>query len=514
MVRFHSLIACGLAALPSLAAALPRPSSCPDGLCLQTRANIAMSQVQRELGALISSDAHIYGPNDPSFQNLTQRYQAYMPPKIQLVVQVGEEKDVSAVISYASRNSVEFYVVNRGHGLPVSQGTFNGIQVDVGLLRNITIKKDGKTGLFQGGTFDQQVIDYLWDRGYVTTTGSCACVGMLGPGLGGGHGRMQNKHGLISDNLVQINAVLANGTAITVSQNSHSDLFWAMQGAGHNFAAVTSFELKIYPRGPDTWYHKTYIFKQDKLEKLFALLNEVDKEKFKPTHMLNFGFYFWNQAFDTKNPVIQWDFTYIGPKRDVAAKLKPFDDLGPVNATEADLPYPEILPATGTGLDDPLCAKGLNHVVGTAGVQSYNVTTQRQIFDHFVAKSAAYPGLAGTFVVMESYGIGGVVEKDPASSAFPMRDDYLLLQTSVNYAPNATLDAAAVQWARESVDIWNRGQPTRKPTTYVNYGLGDESLESIYGYEPWRLEKLRKLKKAYDPYNKFRYYVPLIRDSA
>lgn len=125
--------------------------------------------------------------------------------------------------------------------------------------------------------------------------------------------------------------------------------------------------------------------------------------------------------------MIQWDFTYIGPKRDVTAKLAPLDALGPVNVTEADLPYPGILPATGTGLDDPLCAKGVSHIAGTAGVQEYNITTQRQIFDQFVGKAAAHPGLAGTFVVMESYGVGGVASRDPASSAFPMRDDYLLL---------------------------------------------------------------------------------------
>ncbi|KAK8071484.1 FAD-binding domain-containing protein [Apiospora hydei] len=512
MVSFKFLATCGLAALPSLAAALPRPS-CPDGLSKQTRAELTMQQVQQELGVLISPGSHIYSAEDQEFKELTLRYQAFMPPKIKLVVQVGKEEDVSAVISYADRNSVDFYVVNRGHGLPVSQGKFNGIQIDVGLLQNITISEDGTYGLFQGGTFDQQVIDYLWERGYVTTTGSCACVGMLGPGLGGGHGRLQNKHGLISDNMLKINAVLANGTAITVSADSHPDLFWAMQGAGHNFAAVTSFELKIYPRGPETWYHKTYIFTEDKLERLFELLNVVDEEKNQTSHMLNFGFYFWNQAFDTNKPVIQWDFTYIGPQADVEAKLAPFDNLGPVNVTDANIPYPEILPATGTGLDDPMCALGLNHVVGTAGTQLYNVTTQRQIFDHFVDKSAAYPGLAGTFVVMESYGVNGVVAKDPASSAFPMRDDYLLLQISVNYAPDASLDAAAVQWAREAVDMWNQGQLTRRPTTYVNYGLGDESLESIYGYEPWRLERLLSLKKAYDPHNKFRYYVPLIRDA-
>jgi hypothetical protein len=69
-----------------------------------------------------------------------------------------------------------------------------------------------------------------------------------------------------------------------------------------------------------------------------------------------------------------------------------------------------------------------------------------------------------------------------------------------------------LEWVNETVEIWNRGQPGRRPTTYVNYGLGTESLESTYGYEPWRLEKLLNLKAEYDPQNKFRYYVPLVRD--
>lgn len=62
-------------------------------------------------------------------------------------------------------------------------------------------------------------------------------------------------------------------------------------------------------------------------------------------------------------------------------------------------------------------------------------------------------------------------------------------QISVNYAPDCSLDAAAVQWAREAVDMWDQGQPKRQPTAYVNYGLRDDSLESIYGYKPWRLDE-------------------------
>lgn len=47
------------------------------------------------------------------------------------------------------------------------------------------------------------------------------------------------------------------------------------------------------------------------------------------------------------------------------------------------------------------------------------------------------------------------------------------------------------------------------PTAYVNYAAGYESLEARYGFEPWRLDRLRKLKSKYDPKNRFGWYNPI-----
>jgi len=44
---------------------------------------------------------------------------------------------------------------------------------------------------------------------------------------------------------------------------------------------------------------------------------------------------------------------------------------------------------------------------------------------------------------------------------------------------------------------------------YLNYAFGDERLQALYGYEPWRLERLMELKTKYDPCGKFDFYNPI-----
>lgn len=334
---------------------------------------------------------------------------------------------------------------------------------------------------------------------------------------------MQGRHGLILDHFVKLNVVLANGSTTTVSETSNPDLFWAMRGAGHNFGIVTSFEHKIYPRDGDLWFSKIYTFNSTKLEKFHTLLNELSKKQI--PEIINWSLYLVDPSVSTTEPVIHWAFEYIGGNAEVAAPyLKPFEDLGPINSVAQMLTYPEVPVAEGTHAEGPLCEKGDQRMQMNAGLKLYNVTAQRQVFELFKKNIFYDPAILGSVIVMEGYSLQGVVAVDPASTAYALRDDDLLVYVQpspcysriklihaysaaiIRYHPDSKFDDFAIKWASQTRDIWNKGQPTRKLTTYTNYGFGDESLESQYGYEPWRLAKLRTLKKKFDPSNKFGYY--------
>ncbi|KAE8150125.1 FAD binding domain-containing protein [Aspergillus avenaceus] len=476
-----------------------------------TRRDLSVSKVSVELAALVSNTTTIVGPSDHRWDDAIERYSSFAVPHIELVVQPGLESDVSTIVKYCNQNSIEFITVNRGHALTTTVGNFKGIKIDMASLRDLTIQPDYKSAWLQGGSYGGPVIQKLWDQGYVATTGSCSCVGLLGPGLGGGHGRLEGQYGLVSDNFLNLNVVLADGSAIRVNETSHPDLWWAMQGAGHNFGIVTSFELKIHPRKVDTWHYHNYVWTGDKLEALFEQLNRFHGNGTTPVLMaVNFGDFVMNANVSTTEAVLSWSFVYAGPAADAEHLLEPFNKIGAVSEEAGDVPYPEIASIQGSGIDSPACIPGHRIVLGTASNQVYNITAERQVYNAFNTWAAQYPELAPwARATHDSYSNEAVKKVDPASTAFPQRDENFLLEIAVDLPKDSNQTDAALKLVDEIRGLWNAGQPDRKPVTYVNYAFGDESLDSMYGYEPWRLERLRELKKKYDPSNQFRFYNPI-----
>lgn len=112
-------------------------------------------------------------------------------------------------------------------------------------------------------------------------------------------------------------------------------------------------------------------------------------------------------------------------------------------------------------------------------------------------------------MLLEAFSVQRVKEIPEQSTAYPDRYNNLLLSPYIVYPPNAGLDEEASHYGKRIREVLVKasGQPHN---AYVNYAHGDESQEALYGYEPWRLEKLRRLKKEYDPHDRFSYYAPIL----
>lgn len=121
-------------------------------------------------------------------------------------------------------------------------------------------------------------------------TGICETVGISAPVLGGGHGWLQGEYGLAADQIVSARLVVPSGDIVTVSEDSHPDLFWAIRGAGHNFGFVAEWTYRIHDMNPQApnWSYEIFVFAGDKLEALFNLHNEMQKSQ--PAHAIHWSY--------------------------------------------------------------------------------------------------------------------------------------------------------------------------------------------------------------------------------
>jgi hypothetical protein len=144
------------------------------------------------------------------------------------------------------------------------------------------------------------------------------------------------------------------------------------------------------------------------------------------------------------------------------------------------------------------------------GLKSYNITAVRQVYDEINETFRKVPEIAGSFFLLEGYSTQAVKAVDPKATAFPHRDDNILVTSYVMYPPNSTIDPTAQEFGKNLRKyLLDGSEDSAHLRAYVNYANGDESLEAVYGWEGWRLEKLKKLKAQWDPKNKMRFYVPI-----
>ena len=158
--------------------------------------------------------------------------------------------DVVDAVRFARERGLELAVRGGGHNVAGHSTTEGGLLLDLSLMTGVQVDAGARIGRAQGGVTWGLFNRETQVHGLATTGGVVSTTGVAGLTLGGGLGWLMGRYGLALDNLLSVNLVLADGRALTASEQDNADLFWAVRGGGGNFGVATSFDFRLHPVGP------------------------------------------------------------------------------------------------------------------------------------------------------------------------------------------------------------------------------------------------------------------------
>ena len=401
-----------------------------------------------------------------------------------LIVRCRTTDDVVAALAFARRAGLEVSVRGGGHNVAGRAVTDGGVMIDLAELKGITIDPEQATATAQGGVLWGELNDAAAEHRLAVTGGAVSTTGIAGLTLGGGLGWLMARYGLAADNLLAFELVTADGEVLEVDDASHPDLFWALRGGGGNFGIATSFTYRLHPletvfggliahpveAAPDLlrFYRDAVADASDDLTVFAGLVHAPDGSGAKLAALV---------------------VCHTGGAADAERDLAPFKAWGsPLVVEVGPMPYPVM----NTILDAAFPAGALNY-----WLSSFARGLPDELIDIAVERFATAPS-AMTSILLEHFH-GAVTRVGASETAVPHRDEgWNLVIPSVWTDPADT--EPNIAWSRETFAAM---RPHFKTGRWLNY-LGDDQAEDAIraAYGP-NYERLRDVKRRYDPENVF-----------
>jgi FAD/FMN-containing dehydrogenase len=209
-----------------------------------TQANDTLSTLAAELrGELIT-------PTHPDYDEARRVWNGMFDARPAAVARVQGAVDVVAVVDYARRTGTELAVRGGGHSSAGYSTVDGGIVLDLSRMNAVWVDASARTARAQAGALWADVDCETQAHGLAVPGGQISHTGIGGLTLGGGIGWLSRRHGLTIDNVLSVDLVTADGRLVTASATEHPELFWGLRGGSGNFGVVVSFEYRLHEVGP------------------------------------------------------------------------------------------------------------------------------------------------------------------------------------------------------------------------------------------------------------------------
>ena len=199
----------------------------------------------RKLTSQISG--HVITPEVPDYESSRLIFNLAFDRRPALIVRCASAPDVARALDFAQSQNLPLAVRGGGHnraGFSVCDG---GVVIDLSGMNRVAVDQSKRVARAEAGALVRDLDQATQRFGLATTSGGCPTVGITGLTLGGGEGQLMSKYGAACDNLLSAQLVTVDGRQVEASQNSNTDLFWAIRGGGGNFGVVTALEYQLHP---------------------------------------------------------------------------------------------------------------------------------------------------------------------------------------------------------------------------------------------------------------------------
>lgn len=161
------------------------------------------------------------------------------------------DSDVVGTFKIAKKYKIPIAIRSGSHAAEPYDTVSDGIIIDQSKRKGVTPLKG--SARFESGCLLGPVADALSKENLVIASGTCSNNGLFGYSLGGGIGALSRLFGMAVDNIISAKVLLADGEIHDVRQK---DLLFALRGAGNgNYGVVTELTVKTH-RVKNVLYYK------------------------------------------------------------------------------------------------------------------------------------------------------------------------------------------------------------------------------------------------------------------
>lgn len=309
-------------------------------------------------------------------------------------------REISAVLRVVKRDKIPLRIRSGRHHYEGFSTGDDVVILDVSRMKSIEIDEANKTFTIGAGVTNRELYDALNEKGYHFAGGGCPTVGVIGYTLGGGWGYSSRYLGLGCDNLLEVEIIANNGNVISASGNGHTQLFWALRGAGAaNFGVVTSMTFAL-PKKEEKATLVLFDYKDISMNEKIEVIKTLQKEFKTIDNRFNAKTAIYNS--DKNGKGIYMTGLFYGSKEEAKKILSPFMSI----VKKANLKLEEMSVSEANNYIQDSHPEFEHYKSGGRFV--YEDLTDKQIKELISVTEERPEG--SIYVAVSFYGLGGVVD--------------------------------------------------------------------------------------------------------